>query len=461
MTNKIYLIYPSDKKVNRLESYQQPYDRLLVSFINFPIDLLTLATISKECGYEPIIKDYSVSTSNIIEDILHDKPLFILANVSIVTFKFDMAILKEIKENCPNIKIIVKGFPFNLYNENAIYENPAIDYIIYGECEETFRELISNNNEKDILGLCYRENFQPVKNKPRNFIDNLDKLPLIDFSLINLDNYKDYNGSKSVILEASRGSSHQSFANITSLFEGKNVRYFSVERIIEQIKILKDVFKVDNIFLKSFLLNMDKNWVENFCENLIKNNIKINWSANFSLNNIDDKLIKLIKKSGCKRIYIFIETCDITILKEQKNKEIENKIKNIIKRIKKKNIEIVANVTFGFPWDNKDTITSITGFINNLNLDFVNFLIATPYPGTKYFYYSLASKLIDEPLDFICATQKALLKTNFLSKEDINDLKKYSYKSFYLRLTQFLNLLFHVNNINKLKLLIDLYKNLQ
>ena len=163
---RLLCIYPPSPILNREDRCQQPTKELLVIPPLPPTDLMYLAAIAEECGFEAKIQDYSLG-GNLAEDLKNFQPNYLVANIATPTFKSDMEALALAKSILPNLIIIVKGAPFLTYNTNVIYEYPFIDYVIYGEAELTLKEILEGVADNEILGICYKENMQGIKNSPR------------------------------------------------------------------------------------------------------------------------------------------------------------------------------------------------------------------------------------------------------------------------------------------------------
>ena len=80
--------------MNREDRCQQPTKELLVIPPLPPTDLMYLAAIAEECGYEAKIKDYSLG-GDFISDLKEFTPDYLVANIATPTFQSDMeAVLK-------------------------------------------------------------------------------------------------------------------------------------------------------------------------------------------------------------------------------------------------------------------------------------------------------------------------------------------------------------------------------
>ena len=74
---RILLIYPPSPVLNREDRCQQPTKELLVIPPLPPTDLMYLASIAEQCGFEAKIKDYSLG-GNFSEDLESFNPDYLV-----------------------------------------------------------------------------------------------------------------------------------------------------------------------------------------------------------------------------------------------------------------------------------------------------------------------------------------------------------------------------------------------
>ena len=246
MAKKILLIYPPSPVLNREDRCQQPTKELLVIPPLPPTDLMYLASIAEEAGFEAKIKDYSLD-GDLVKDVTEFKPDYLVANIATPTFKSDMDAVRKVKEIHPSCRTIVKGAPFLTYNTNVIYENPFVDYVIMGEPELTLKEILEGVPDNEILGICYQENFQGVKNELRPFNENLDALPFPARHLVDNSRYRrPDNGKVQAVIKVSRGCPFHCFFCLASPVSGIKVRKRSADNIIAEIKECVDIYHITN-----------------------------------------------------------------------------------------------------------------------------------------------------------------------------------------------------------------------
>ena len=430
---RVLLIYPPSPVINREDRCQQPTKELLVIPPLPPTDLMYLASIAENCGFEAIIRDYSQG-GNFEADLKEFQPNYLVANIATPTFKSDMMAAQLAKEIVPSICTIVKGAPFLTYNTNTIYENPFIDYVIIGEAELTLKDILDGVPDNEILGICYRENFQPVKNDKRPFIDNLDILPFPARHLVDNSIYKrPDNGKVQAVVKVARGCPFHCFFCLATPVSGAKVRTRSPENIVAELKECVEKYNIKNFLFWSDIFNFNREWTLELCQKIIESGLKITWSSNTRADTMDDEMAKMMYKSGCRLVSIGVESGSQKMLDNIGKKITLDDIRNTVKILKKNKIKIYNYFVIGLPWETEETVEETIKFAIELDSNFISFYTATPLPGTKYFAYAMLNKLVEGNLDFRSAYYEPVVRSEHLSKERIFELHKQAVKRFYLR----------------------------
>ena len=430
---RVLLIYPPSPVINREDRCQQPTKELLVIPPLPPTDLMYLASIAESCGFEAIIRDYSQG-GNFEADLKDIQPNYLVANIATPTFKSDMMAVQHAKEIVPSICTIVKGAPFLTYNTNTIYENPFIDYVIMGEAELTLKDILDGVPDNEILGICYRENFQPVKNDKRPFIDNLDILPFPARHLVDNSIYKrPDNGKVQAVVKVARGCPFHCFFCLATPVSGAKVRTRSPENIVAELKECVEKYNIKNFLFWSDIFNFNREWTLELCQKIIESGLKITWSSNTRADTMDDEMARMMYKSGCRLVSIGVESGSQKMLDNIGKKITLDDIRNTVKILKKNKIKIYNYFVIGLPWETEETVEETIKFAIELDSNFISFYTATPLPGTKYFAYAMMNKLVEGNLDFRSAYYEPVVRSEHLSKERIFELHKQAVKRFYLR----------------------------
>ena len=430
---KILLIYPPSPVMNREDRCQQPVENLIVIPPLPPTDLMYLASIAEQCGLEAKIRDYSLG-GDLLKDLKEFTPDYLVANIATPTFKTDMEAVANAKQLYPNIITIIKGAPFLTYSDNVVYENPFVDYVIIGEPELTLKDILNELPNEEIKGICYKENFQNVKNELRPFNNNLDDLPFPARHLIDNSIYtRPDNGKVQAVIKVSRGCPFHCFFCLATPVSGVKVRTRSAENIISEIKECVNKYGIKNFLFWSDIFNFDRAWTIDLCEKIIKSGLKITWSANTRANTMDEELAQIMYKAGCRLVSIGVESGSQEILDKIGKKITLNEVRNTVKILKRNKIKIYNYFVIGLPWETEKTVEETVKFAIELDSNFISFYTAVPLPGTKYFAYAMMNKLVEGELSFDNAYYTPSVRSHNLSKQRIMELHKQAVKRFYLR----------------------------
>ena len=450
---KIYLIYPPSPVMNREERCQQPTDDLIVIPPLAPLDLMYFASIARDVGFEPIIRDYSYPVSSYDDftiDLKKITPKYILVNVATPTLENDLMSLRIAKEVFgDSITTIAKGAHFSFLAKQVLQSHDFIDIAICGEGELTLKEILQGSPLSEIKGICYRDDYEIVENQRRPFNENLDDLPypardLIDNSLyIRPDNNK-----KQAVIKVSRGCPYHCFFCLATPLNGRIVRKRSAENIIGEIRECVEKYGINNFIFWSDIFNLDKEWTRDLCRKIIESGLKITFSTNTRADSADMETIMLMKKAGCRLVSIGVESGSQYMLDKMGKKITLSQIVNTVKAFKKSGIQIYAYYVIGLPWETKETIKDTLNFAKKLNTDYVSFYTATALVGTTFYDYVENSSLGE--LDYSHPYYFPTVRTHELSFQEVFEYHKKMVREYYLRPLYILKMLLKIRSFAQL-----------
>ena len=451
MSKKILLAYPKSPLMNREDRCQQPIKDLLVIPPLPPTDLMYLAAIAEQEGFEAKIQDYSIG-GDFVEDLKEFKPDYLLINVTTATMQSDLDCLKIAKKFNPKIITIAKGAIFLTKNSEILLKQKQINFIISGEPEETLKELLHGEKApKDILGLWYREGFLAKFSGVRPFIQNLDELPFPARHLIDNNFYRRPDNNKvQAVIKVSRGCPHHCFFCLATPVNGCKVRMRSPKSILAEVKECMTKYKIKNFIFWSDIFNHDREWTMNLCQQIIDSGLKFTWSANTRADTADEKMAKYMYRAGCRLVSIGVESGSQYILDKIGKNITLNDVRDTVKAFKRAKIKIYNYFVLGLPWEDEDTAGQTIDFAIELDSDFVSFYTAAPLPGTRFYNY-VRNEFHEEIEDFTNVYFNPAVKTYSLSKERVLELNKISIKAFYLRPAYIFKMLTKIRSFYEIK----------
>ncbi|MBS6603899.1 MAG: radical SAM protein [Brachyspira sp.] len=448
---RILLIYPPSPVINREDRCQQPTKELLVIPPLPPTDLMYLAAVAEKAGLEAKIADYSQG-GDFEKDLKEFCPDYLLINVATPTFKSDLGALTVAKEICPDVVTIAKGAAFLTVAFEVMYFQKDLDLILFGEPEDTLKEVLEGKDYSKILGLYYRDDLRAKFTGSRPFIEDLDKLPYPARHLVDNNIYRRPDNNKvQAVIKVSRGCPFHCFFCLATPVSGAKVRKRSAENIIEEIKECVDKYGITNFLFWSDIFNIDKVWVMDLCQKIIDSGLKITWSANTRADTADEEMAQKMYEAGCRLVSIGVESGSQEMLDKIGKRITLDDVRLTVKIFKKAGIRIYNYFVIGLPWEDEDTVEDTIDFAIELDSDFISFYTATPLPGSKFYDYAKEHNLINSDTSFSSAYFYPSVNTHHLSKERVFELHKKAIRKFYLRPAYILRMLSRIRSFTELK----------
>lgn len=269
--------------------------------------------------------------------------------------------IKEVLELCeklkivrPSTKIILGGPEVSFESLELMKDNPSIDYIIRGEGEQTYSELINYlvNNEgdlKELDGITYRIGNEVILNKERKLLENLNLIPSPFYGELDYKN-------KIIYYETSRGCPFNCAFCLSSTIKG--LRFFDINRVKRDLDYLiskgvSQVKFVDRTF------NANKKYSMEIMEYIMnKNPENINFHFEVTAHLLDEEMLEFLKKpkDGLFQLEVGVQsTNEKTILAVGRDTDF-NKLSYVVKKIRSyNNIHQHLDLIVGLPFEDLDS----------------------------------------------------------------------------------------------------------
>jgi radical SAM superfamily enzyme YgiQ (UPF0313 family) len=249
------------------------------------------------------------------------------------------------------------------------------DTVVVGEGEKALPQILQDFKKGQL---------KPTYAMP---ISSLDGVP---FSRLDLLDHRKYMSTTALI--GTRGCVHQcEYCSIRDIYGQKYLKR-PVDEVIEEIKFQTarpNLQWLDRKLVQFWDDNpaADLDWFHNLLEKLIP--LKKWWLSQMCLNVADNtETVKLMKASGCRGIFIGLESINSEILQAQRKEKINiiDNYKQQCRTLLKHRLCVVGAIMFGFDEDRKETTFGHTlKFIEDMGLTLLNDLIVTPYPHMDYY----------------------------------------------------------------------------
>ncbi len=190
----------------------------------------------------------------------------------------------------------------------------------------------------------------------------------------------------------------------------------------------------------------DRRRMIDFSREIKRRKIDIIWSARARVDSIsghrqdgepDEELIREIAESGCRRLFLGVESGDDDVLKAMRKKQVINNQKKVLDCLVAHGIRPLGFFMIGAPGDDYKTVEKTVKFACSLPLEYVQFTLTMIKPHTELEKeYSVKATGVDYWREYIRGTvEEKLLPTPWteLTRADQERLARYAYLRFYLR----------------------------
>jgi anaerobic magnesium-protoporphyrin IX monomethyl ester cyclase len=296
----------------------------------------------------------------------------------------------------------IMGGPHPTYFPDVRFEE-GIDFICRGEGEPAFDEFLekfeSGGDLEDIKNIGTKNKLNPL----RPLIQNLDTLPMPDRDLI--FSKTELGESRLKIFMTHRGcpfSCTYCYNNPLNAMQkglGKSSRGFSPQRVINEIKAVREKWPLTFIKFQDDLFSPKTSWLREFTK-LYSQQIGIPFNTLERLDLVTDERLALYKLAGCKSLTFAIDSANPRIRQDILIREMKcdnAEIAERLRKVKEAGINTMINFILGCPTSTvQDEFDAVElAIAGKASLAITSTLV--PYPGTAIYNYVMQHKLLDGP----------------------------------------------------------------
>lgn len=365
-------------------SYNSP------TFLFQPIELISLAAIARNEDIEVSLLDAiaeNLSSQEVHRKIQEINPTSIVCLTGFECIEEDISELKSLKLSFPNKQLIVFGHYASVFREEMM-NLCAIDFIIHGEPDLIFKDLIQSiknkKNYTEIEGISYRFEEKTVHNAIAGRVIYPNELPMPAFDLLKNNLYKEpFFPAPYGLIQSARGCPFQ--CNFCVKSYGTKLTTLTPENIILQLENYIQLFNIKAFrFIDDTFTAIPSRVIE-FCKLLILKNLNLKWSCLVRPDTLDTEMLEWMKKAGCMRLYIGVESGSQQIIEALHKKfNVDEALKNC-KKAKKLGFDLMGFFMVGHPIEKTEDVKKSIQFAIKGGFSFIVVSTLKPYPGTVLF----------------------------------------------------------------------------
>lgn len=346
-----------------------------------PLSLATIASYLKDDHNIKICDAIAeeIQLSALVQKIKDFDTDLIIASVSTPTITEDLYSLEQIKRSC-RAKIALFGVHATYFAKELIKED-FIDYVILHDPEIPSIRIASG--QRDILeGVVYKENGRIVIKPPNP--ERISQFKIPSWDLVDLKNYKiPIKGKSYVLVSTARGCPYDCSFCVVPYYYGKKIRYREVGEVIEELKTISKY--VDEVFFHTDLFTFRKSYVLELCDQIRKDQINIHWICNSRVDTFDKEMAEVMKSAGCWMVSFGVESGNQEVLDLCGKKITLPQSRTAVQICRETGLISIGHFVLGFPGETHETLKQTIQFSREIDPDFAEFYIATPFPGSRLF----------------------------------------------------------------------------
>lgn len=403
-----------------------------------PLDIpLTAAVLrNKKLSFEVVdCLGLDMDATGLLFYLLEKKPLFIALRTSTPTFESDLRLSKVLKYLIDS-QIILFGPHAAIYSREIV-SVPFIDAVITGEPEVVLPSIVEQGGYDGCGGVTYKHNGSIISN-PANQLLPMDELP---FAAWDLMPYKEYDGVELmqnlkpfVTILTSKGCPHGCSYCPYPVVQGRVWRSRSSKNVADELEILEKKLGVKAVLFRDPEFSLNRSRTIEICREIVNRGITLKWRCETRIENLDEELICLMANAGCRGINIGIESADNEVLQKLNRKATPiKKAKRIIEICNKNEIETFCFFIIGLPGETKASALNTIEYALRLNPSYVQFTVATPYPGTHLHTWAEQNGYIQNKATLAMTGYEPTMRNENLTLSDMQSLLDYANSAWAMR----------------------------
>lgn len=381
--------------------------------------VMSLSAMLKKNGFSTDVFVSQIEKGSLIPKVVEFRPDILAISAMTPGYGNLARWARLIKNQLPGLYVVVGG-PHPTFFPQVIHKDRCIDAICRGEGEDALLELASslrNNSLKThIPNLWIRSGDTVVENGTRPYIENLDTLPYPDRDIY-FGRYPDL-AKRDIKFMIGRGCpfncSYCFNLQMRKLQPGKWVRFFSEERVINEIKHVRERHPIEWVSFLDDTFNTDAEYLRILLDRY-KKEIGIPFLCRLRIDLATEKQLDQLKEAGVERITVGIEHGNEEFRKKYLNRAISNtKTVEFGKWIRERKIRLITNNMIGFP--NEDLSLAFDTIDINIKLkpDLASMSVLNPYPSTMIYEYCKRENLLPKDFSFDMLTGHCAFADNRL-----------------------------------------------
>ncbi len=359
------------------------------NFLLPPTDLLYVSSAVKEFlnaqtnVIDCVARRYSVEAA--VQAVHETKADLVFCQLGYATMENDLDFVGRLKEKT-DVPVVAMGH-LPTYYPKEILEGSSLDAVIRGEPEIAFCNFMKclqrGEDASTLPGVAYRSQAGVVVGAAPEPIEDFNSLPMPDHGAVDPDDYYEVLiGRRVAALFTARGCPYPCTFCVRTF--GRRLSARSAESIIDELHFIVQEMRAYNIRFLDDAFSIDEKKVLEICDGLAQLG-PLKWTALARLDNITAQMAEAMAKSGCKRLYVGMESASQKMLDTYRKNMDLSAIHRGMRRIRQAGIETSAFFIVGGPGETRQDFEASLALAKKSGVDYVIVTRLQYWPGTELF----------------------------------------------------------------------------
>lgn len=379
------------------------------------VDILDLNLPMREAVTGGDTQDILARFDRLITDRVRDfQPTMVgISALFNISFRYIQDIARVVRAESPRALILAGGGLPSAAFRQVLDLCPDVDAICKGEGEIPLRDLADAGDKAALLAShpswITRDGVAAGKIPAHTFVQDLDEIPMLDYGILDLDDYnarsidKRYTGEKKreMAIHTSRGCPFQCVFCSNPSLHGRQVRAMSVERVAAEVRRMKELWGLTVLLIEDDHFFFDKTRAKAVLRALVEMKVRIEFPNGVAVYAIDEEVAELFSQAGVSTVALAVESGSDYVLNKIIKKPLKTGVvKEKVHMLRKHGVQSHVFIVLGLPGEMAEHRQQTLDLLLDVGFDWAHIFCAVPIFGSR--------------LHDICVDKGYIQETNFL-----------------------------------------------
>jgi anaerobic magnesium-protoporphyrin IX monomethyl ester cyclase len=371
--------------------YEDPHERQVMKPYP-PLGILYISSYLKAKGFAVNVFDSTFSSQHAFaEQVTQTRPPVVGIYANMMTRANVLQMVSVAKAE--GSTVIVGGPDPANYPQH--YLDWGADIVVIGEGELTLEELLPHlarygpSNMEQIQGIVYREgDGHIVTTPPRNYIENLDKLPFPDRAAIDMmcyvETWRTHHGQGAVSLITARGCPYHCNWCSHAVY-GYSHRRRSPQNVADEVEEILNLYRPDLLWYADDVFTIHYRWFKAYAAELKRRAINIPFETISRQDRLNEEIVRTLAEMGAYRIWVGAESGSQRILDAMERHTDAAQVSEVVHLLQRHGIQAGMFIMLGYEGEEICDLEETVHLLKRANPSIFLTTVAYPIKGTPYY----------------------------------------------------------------------------